>query len=106
MAGTRLVSPLTTISATATATEVMKLRSGATYKLKKIWMANDSAAATDVYLCKSDKTQLTPKIRIGAYSGGSVGPEDLPEVEFTADIYAVSEDSQPVELIIEVEEVY
>jgi len=101
----RLVSPLTTISATDTATLLMKVRSGVTYKLKKIWIANDSNAATDVYLCKSDKTQLTPKIRIGAYSGGTLPETDVPEVEFDEDIYAVTEDSQPVEIIIEVEEI-
>lgn len=101
----RLVSPLTTISATDTATEVMKVRTGATYKLKKVWIANDSGAATDIYFCKSDKTQLTPKIRIGTYSGGSITPDEVPEVEFDKDIYAVSEDSEPVEIIIEVDEI-
>lgn len=103
--GVRIVSDLVVISATATATKVLDLRSGATYKIKKIWLANDSAAATDVYLCEDDKTQKTPNIRIGAYSGGSMTEDELPEVEFDEDIYALSEDSQPVEIIIEVEEV-
>lgn len=101
----RLVSDLLTVAATDTATKLLDVRSDATVKLRKVWLANDSGTASDVYFCDSGKTQLTPKIRMGGYSGGTLGPDEVPAVEFNEDVYVVTEDAQPVEVIIEVEEI-
>lgn len=103
--GKPLVSDLLTISATDTATKLLDVRSQASVKLRKVWLANTSGTDTDVYFCDSGKTQLTPTIHLGAEGGGTIPPDELPAVEFTEDVYMVTVDSQPVEAQIEVDEI-
>lgn len=78
-----------------------------TYKIKRLKAANYSTVDTWLYIgtgLAGAFVQAMPRIRLVNNFNGDFAEEDLPEVEFTADITAYV-DNATVELQAEVEEI-